>query len=104
MQDRCQQASLLYTPLLEAGYRLLRASLFSLLHLVWLTTFADYIGKADANCAWPGVLSSVCLRFLFICLHLDRSSAAHSSSSYPRSTKLSSWLRRTCLGPATTQP
>ncbi|KIP10769.1 hypothetical protein PHLGIDRAFT_115123 [Phlebiopsis gigantea 11061_1 CR5-6] len=40
--DRCQQASLLYTPLLEAGYRLLH-----------------YIGKADANCAWPGVLSSL---------------------------------------------
>ncbi|KIP02591.1 hypothetical protein PHLGIDRAFT_287207 [Phlebiopsis gigantea 11061_1 CR5-6] len=38
--DPVQQAYLLYEPLLGAGYRLLH-----------------YIGKLDANCAWPGVLS-----------------------------------------------
>ncbi|GJE90245.1 serine carboxypeptidase-like protein [Phanerochaete sordida] len=38
--DMVQQAYLLYEPLLKAGYRLLH-----------------YIGKLDANCAWPGVLS-----------------------------------------------
>lgn len=38
--DMVQQAYLLYEPLLAAGYRLLH-----------------YIGKLDANCAWPGVLS-----------------------------------------------
>lgn len=40
--DMAQQAYLLYEPLLEAGYRLLH-----------------YIGKLDANCAWPGVLSTL---------------------------------------------
>ncbi|EKM54920.1 uncharacterized protein PHACADRAFT_197351 [Phanerochaete carnosa HHB-10118-sp] len=38
--DMVQQAYLLYEDLLRAGYRLLH-----------------YIGKLDANCAWPGVLS-----------------------------------------------
>ncbi|GJE95377.1 carboxypeptidase [Phanerochaete sordida] len=40
--DMAQQAYLLYEPLLKAGYRLLH-----------------YIGKLDANCAWPGVLSTL---------------------------------------------
>ncbi|CAK5270086.1 unnamed protein product [Mycena citricolor] len=38
--DVLQEAHLLYTPLLEAGIRLLH-----------------FVGKQDANCAWPGVLS-----------------------------------------------
>ncbi|KAF7297878.1 SET domain-containing protein [Mycena chlorophos] len=40
--DLVQSAYLLYTPLLEAGIRLLH-----------------YVGAQDANCAWPGVLSYV---------------------------------------------
>ncbi|GJE94626.1 hypothetical protein PsYK624_107970 [Phanerochaete sordida] len=39
---RTRPAYLLYRPLLEAGYRLLH-----------------YVGKLDANCAWPGVLSTL---------------------------------------------
>ncbi|GJE95373.1 carboxypeptidase [Phanerochaete sordida] len=42
MADRTQPAYLLYEPLLEAGYRLLH-----------------YVGKLDANCGWPGVLSTL---------------------------------------------
>ncbi|EKM51075.1 uncharacterized protein PHACADRAFT_103966, partial [Phanerochaete carnosa HHB-10118-sp] len=40
--DMAQQAYLLYEPLLKAGYRVLH-----------------YIGKLDANCGWPGVLSTL---------------------------------------------
>ncbi|EKM53860.1 uncharacterized protein PHACADRAFT_184904 [Phanerochaete carnosa HHB-10118-sp] len=40
--DIVQQAYLLYEPLLKAGYRLLH-----------------YIGKLDANCGWPGILSTL---------------------------------------------
>ncbi|THG95565.1 hypothetical protein EW026_g6107 [Hermanssonia centrifuga] len=38
--DRLRPTYLLYEPLLKAGYRLLH-----------------YVGKLDANCAWPGIIS-----------------------------------------------
>ena len=56
---RVQQSYLLYAPLLDAGYRLLRAFVEALL-CIYLTPLLDYIGKLDANTAWPGVLSTVC--------------------------------------------
>ena len=58
---RCQQAYLLYEPLLQAGYRLLREflRLRPFQDSSNSSVFLDYIGKLDANCAWPGVLSTL---------------------------------------------
>lgn len=56
---RVQQSYLLYESLLKAGYRLLRQCLFLPFSQIVLTPRSDYIGKLDANCAWPGVLSVV---------------------------------------------